>query len=83
MITGPLKWKREAEKDVRVRERFECYTAVFEGEERSYEPVGAQGRPPQSTPQRHIDDFELKLLKKQPMQEGYSDPPFCLPKSRK
>ena len=30
MITGPLKWKREAEKDVRVRERFECYTAVFE-----------------------------------------------------
>lgn len=68
-ITGLLKWKREAEKDVKVRERFECYTAGFEGQGRSHEPVAAQGRPPQSTPQRHIDDFELKLLKKKLVQE--------------
>ena len=32
---------------------------------------GAQGRPPQSVPQCHIDYFELKLLRKKPMQEGH------------
>ena len=35
--------------------------------------VGAQGRPPQNVPQRHMDYFELKLLNKQPMQERHSD----------
>ena len=34
-------------------------------------------------PQWHIDYFELKLLKKQPLQERHTDPPFCLPESRK
>lgn len=42
--------------------------------------VGAQGGPPQNVPQWYTDSFELKLLKKWPMQEGYSDPPF--PESR-
>ena len=45
--------------------------------------VGAQGRLPQNTPQWHIDYFTLMLLKKRPMQEGHSDPPLCLPESRK
>ena len=37
--------------------------------------VGAQGGQPQIMPLRQTDDFELKLLEKQPMQEGNSDPP--------
>ena len=32
-------------------------------------------------PYWHIDSFELKLLKKWPVQEGHSDPPLCLPES--
>ena len=47
------------------------------------ETIGALGRPPQNVPQWHIDYFELKLLKKQPMQGGCSHSPFCLPESRK
>ena len=34
-------------------------------------------------PKWHMDYLELKLLKKQLMQEGHSDPPLCLPESRK
>lgn len=34
-------------------------------------------------PKWHIDYFELKWLKKQPVQQGHSDPPFCLTESRK
>ena len=30
--------------------------------------------PPQNMPFWHIGYFELKLFKKQPMQEGHSDP---------
>ena len=37
------------------------------------------GRPPQNVPPWHVDYFELKLLKKQPMQEGHSDAPLCPP----
>ena len=37
---------------------------------------------PQNVPLWHIDHFELKLLKKQPAQEGHSDPPLS-PESRK
>ena len=36
--------------------------------------VEAQGRPPQNVPQRHMDYFELKLLKKQSMLEEQADP---------
>ena len=45
--------------------------------------MGAQDRQPQNMPQWHIDYFELEFLKKQPMQEGHSDPPLCPPESRK
>ena len=45
--------------------------------------VEAHGRPPQDVSQWHIDYFELKLLKKWPVQEGHSEPPFCLPENRK
>ena len=45
--------------------------------------VRAQGRLPSSKSQGHIDYFELKLLKKQPMQEKHSEPPFHLLESRK
>ena len=30
-------------------------------------------KPPQNIPLLHIDYFELKLLEKQPVQEGHSD----------
>ena len=43
----------------------------------------AQSRLPPSKSQGHIDYFELKLLKKQPMQERHSEPPFHLLESRK
>ena len=33
---------------------------------------------PQNMPQWHIDYFELKLLQKQPGQEGHFDPPVSL-----
>lgn len=45
--------------------------------------VRAQGRLPSSKSQGHVDYFELKLLKKQPMQEKHSEPPFHLLESRK
>ena len=38
---------------------------------------------PHDTPFGHIDYFELKLLKKQLVQEGHSDPHLFPPKSRK
>lgn len=37
----------------------------------------------QNLPQWRVDYFDLKLLKKQPMQEGHSDPPLCFSESRK
>lgn len=39
--------------------------------------VGTQGSFPQNVPQQHMDYLELKLSKG-PVQEEYSDPPFCL-----
>lgn len=45
--------------------------------------VGAQCRLPQNMPQWHIDYLVVRLLKKRPLQEWYSDPLFCLPESRK
>ena len=44
--------------------------------------LGTQGRPPPKMPQWHIDYFEVKLLKKELIQEGHSDPPLCLPENR-
>ena len=58
-------------------------TAGFEEKGGSHEPVGAQDRPHQNMPNRYIDYFELKLLKKWPVQKGHADPPFCLPKNWK
>lgn len=40
--------------------------------------LGAQGSFPQNVLQWNMDYLELKLLKKGPVQEEYSDPPFCL-----
>ena len=61
-----------------------CHPTQFSGSlEVVHDYVGAQGRLPQNGPQWHIDYFELKLLKKWLMQEGHSDPPFCLPENRK
>ena len=37
---------------------------------------GVQGKTAQNMPLWHIDYFELKLLKKQPVQEGHVDPPL-------
>ena len=45
--------------------------------------VGALGRLPQNVSQWHIGYFELKLLKRWSTQEEPSDPPLCLPESRK
>lgn len=39
--------------------------------------------PPQHILQWHIDYFDFKLLKKQLIEEGHSDPLLCLPESRK
>lgn len=38
-----------------------------------YDLIGAQDRPPQNIPQRHIDYCDLKLLDKQPVPEGHID----------
>ena len=44
--------------------------------------VGAQGRLPQNMLLWHLDYFELKLLKKQPVQKGDPDTPLS-PESKK
>lgn len=38
--------------------------------------VGDQAGHPQNVPRCFVAYFELKLLKKQPVQEGHSDPPL-------
>ena len=48
-----------------------------------FEDVGEQGRLPQNMSQWYIDYFELKLLKKWPMHERYSNTLPCLSESRK
>ena len=45
--------------------------------------VRAQGRLLPSKSQEYIDYFELKLFKKESMQERHSEPPFRLFESRK
>ena len=47
------------------------------------EIAGVYGWPPRTMPRWHIDSSELKLPKKQPVQEGHPDFPFCLSGSRK
>lgn len=44
--------------------------------------VGTKARLPQNVPLWHMDDFELKQLEKQLMQEGYSDTLLCPPETR-
>ena len=43
----------------------------------------AQGRPPHNMPMWSIDYFVLKLLEKQLMGEGHSDPSLSFPEVRK
>ena len=49
----------------------------------SNDNFGTQGKLPLSMPQWHIDYSELKLLKKQLIQEKHLDLPLCLPDTRK
>lgn len=41
--------------------------------QRAKDSVGAPGRPPRRISLWHIDYFELKLLERQPVQEGHPD----------
>lgn len=41
--------------------------------------LGTQSWTPQNASQWHIDYLELKLLKKDPLQERHTDPPFLSP----
>ena len=47
---------------------------------RSFAFEGDQNVPPQNMPFWHINNFEIKLLKKQPVQEGHFDCPLSLGK---
>lgn len=48
----------------------------------NYAAVGAQAdSQTPHMPQQHTDLFGLKLLKKELMKEGHSDPPFRFPKA--
>lgn len=56
-----------------------CYTLLVLNCNYSAIPdIEAKGRLPQNVPFCHIDNFELKQLEKQSVQEGYSDP-LCPP----
>ena len=44
--------------------------------EAQVEPIGVQNMSPQNMSLWHVDYFELKVLEKQLVQEGPSDPPL-------